>query len=433
MKHDKMSFLGIAFSISLFLAPNAMGEEKTLSLAECRTVAEKTNPDILSAAEKVAENLNRYYAFRGVLFPQADAAFSYQRYQDQLPSKKALFGPSLDDYYSELTVRQLFYSGGKYISQMKSADAGYEAEKAKLEQVKRETFFSVSRAYYEQLRAQHSLHIQQAVLDKLKEQETVAQLLYNSGKTSVVDVLKIQTKVSSYEAQVQNSQNRTYLQALSLGQAMGIAEPVKANFELPKLNEQVVFARTLPEAELQSNPEAAYARRTANRYEHDINAYSADRMPSLYGRASYFREDSTFFPDNPNWYAGVYLSLPLFRGGTLKAQTEQAKQRHIQALENLRKTQLALSVRYQSAVASLIDKKNRVAVLKKTLALAKETLTATELRYSAGKISVLDLLDAENSWQDAYLAYASLILDYLVNAEELKTLWPQSIRGELLQ
>jgi len=411
----------------------SVATEGASNLADCLTQAEQANPDILRQKEIIAENIGGYRFSRGALLPQIDATMSYQRYDEQLPSKKAIFGSSLNDYYSDVAIKQRIFSGGKYFAQMSAAKLSTEAERQRLEQLRRDVAMSVTKAYYDQLRAQYALDIQKSVLEKLKQQRIVAQLLYNGGKTTVVDVLKIQTNESAQEDAVRDAANEVYVKALALGQAIGVRNPVAAVFVMPETNSDVHFEKELSEEELASNPEIRYAGSIIEKNAWEVKSYKAEHYPDFYLKGAYFREDRNMFPGNANWYAGAYVSLPLFRGGSLRAQVDKAKARQNQAKETSRKTMIALYARYASALSTVLNRKDRIATSQATLALAKETLTASELRYSGGKISVLDLLDAQNLWSGAYMTHINAVFDYLISATELKSIWPDSIKGDLLK
>ena len=419
--------------LSLPLTAPAFAAAAGFSLEECRATAAGKNPDLLRERAALDEGQAGYAVSRGALLPQLDATLSYQRYDQQLPSKKALFGVSPDDYYSDITLKQLLFSGGRYLSQLRSSKVSVEAQKQRVSLAERELTLGVTKAYYEQLRAAHALEIQKSVLEKLSQQRVTAELLYNGGRTSVVDVLKIQTNESAQRDAVASAGNQVYVKALGLGQAMGVAEPVWANFSMPEISETSVFEKDIPAPVLESNPEMLYAARNAEKSSLEIKTAGAAHYPSVYLKGSYFLEDKSFFPGNANSYAGVFLALPIYAGGAVSAQADRAGARYAQARETQRKARLSLYARYAAAVSTAQDKKERVATSAKTLSLAKETLTASELRYSAGKISVLDLLDAQNLWSNAYLAYANVIFDYLINAAELKAIWPEAVKGELLK
>lgn len=403
------------------------------TLDECLNKAESSNPELLREKEIYSEYQNGYSASRGALLPQVDASLVYQRYEEQLPSKKALFGPSLDDYYSDVSLKQMLFSGGKFMAQLRSSRAMVDAQQQRVEQIHRDLTLSINKAYFEQLRALHALEIQKNVLEKLSQQRVVAQLLYNGGKTSVVDVLRIQTNESAQQDAVKNAENQVYVKALALGQAMGVKAPVEAALSMPRVNEAAVYEKEIPEAVLDANPRMLYAAKTIEKNNFEVAAAKAEHYPAIYLKGVIFKEDKMLSPNDTNSYAGLFLSLPIYRGDSLSAQTDKARSRSRQAQETARETRLSLYARYASAVSVALDKKDRLSTSAKTVDLARETWTASELRYSSGKISVVDLLDAQNLWSNANLSYINLVFDYLESAAEVKAIWPDAIKGDILK
>lgn len=417
----------------LFVLPAAGRAQDGYALGDCLETAALKSPEILRERAVLDEAEAGRSAALGPLLPQLDATLSYQRYEEQLPSKRAIFGASLDNYYSDLTLKQLLFAGGKYKAQLNSATAGRKAQRGRLSQAERDLRFAVTRAYYEQLRAAHTLEIQKSLLEKVTQQRITAELLYNGGKASVVDTLKTRAVEAAQRDAVKNAENQAYVKALALGQAMGLEEPARAAFAMPFLNKDVEFLKELPAAELDKSPEVLYAAGNLERAGYDLKAARAEHYPALYARGSYFMEDKAFFPGNANSYAGLFLSVPFYRGGALAAQADRAEARRRLAAESARKARLSVTARYAAAVSTALDKKERAATSAQTLELAKEALTASELRYSAGKITLVELLDSQNLWSSSYLAYANTVFDYLISAAEVASVWPEGVRGELLK
>ena len=416
-----------------FMPVGLIAAEGPYTIEECLTKAEAGNPDLLREKEILLEFQSGYSSSKGPLLPQIDATYIYQRYGEQEPGKKVIYGPSLDNYYSDFTFKQLLYSGGKYMAQLHSSRAMVEAQQQRVEQIRRDLTLIINKAYYEQLRALHALEIQKSVLEKLSQQRVVAQLLYNGGKTSVVDVLRIKTNESAQQDAVKNAENQVYVKALALGQAMGVEAPVGAALSMPRVNEGAVYEKEIPAAVLDSNPNMLYAAHTIEKNNFDVTATKAEHYPDVYFKGSMYAEDKKMFPGNRNNYAGVFFSLPIYRGNSMAAQTDKARSRSRQAQEAARETRLSLYARYASAVSVALDKKDRLSTSAKTVDLAHETWTASELRYSSGKISVVDLLDAQNLWSNANLSYINLVFDYLESAAEVKAIWPDAIKGDILK
>ncbi|PIU82959.1 MAG: hypothetical protein COS68_06650 [Elusimicrobia bacterium CG06_land_8_20_14_3_00_38_11] len=430
MKNTRKILLTV-ITIFLFFYIYGYCEGKTLTLEECLSTADKNNPEIISQQYKIKEMNSKYHQEISNILPQIDANMSYLKYDWQLPSKKALFGQSLDDYYAELSLKQILFGGGKNIAKIKSSRATLDAETQKYEQLKRTVHLSVKKAYYELLRALFALKTQEKLIDKLKEQYNIAQLLYNSGKTTNLDVLKIQTQLASAEDITDNLKNLVYTKSLLLGYAMGVNEQVNILFDLPGINENIKINTLCVNDEFENNPELKYIDNLVNKAKHDISAEVGEIYPTVFIRANQFWEDKTFFPGNQNWYAGVGLSMPLFHSGAIISKINQAKYKKSQVIETQKQVKLNLTVRFQSAQATVIDKLNRLKTTKKVLDLSKETLIAAELKYNAGKITATELLDSQTVWLNSELNYINNIIDCKISLAEIEYICPEAISSEV--
>ena len=406
-------------------------QNKILSLEECLNISEKNNPELIAQQYKIKEMSYKYYQDISNILPQIDANLSYLRYDWELPSKKALFGVSLDDYYAEISLKQVLFGGGKNIAKIKSSRATLEAEKQKYEQLRRATHLSVKKAYYELLRTKFALETQEKLIEKLKEQYNIAQLLYNSGKTTNLDVLKIQTQLASAEDALDNLKNLVYTKSLLLGQTMGINEPVEIKLFLPQIDEKIKINTFCVDNGFIDNPELKYIDSLVNKAKYDISAEIGDGFLTISFRASEFWEDKVFFPDHKNWYMGVGLNMPIFHSGAIISRINQAKYKKMQVIETQKQVKLNLTVRFQSARATIIDKLNRLKTIKKVLDLSKETLTTAELKYNAGKITATELLDAQTMWLNSELNYINNIIDCKISLSEIEYICPKAVSLEV--
>ncbi|MGL4368684.1 MAG: TolC family protein [Spirochaetota bacterium] len=433
---------GVARTVMILITVFFMGgnaayaEGKTTSLNECITIAVMNNSDLKIQKSKVEESRFKYFQQIGFFLPQVDAAVGYTRYDKINLSQRELAGvqpittrPELNDYTAGVVFNQVAFSGVKYY-QLKSAKAAYDAETVKLEDSKRKTVLAVKTAYYEQLRSNYMVAAQKEMVNGLSEQKNMTALLYNSGKLTYLDVLKIQAQLSSYEDFLKNLENLSYTKALMLGQTMGSTEPIHAEMKLPQSTGQAVISDRCMENNFTDNPENAAARDMERKAEYDKKSSLSNALPTVSLRGNYYFEDTKLLPGNPNWYAGVAVTMPLFHGGTIYTETKQADARYEQSVENRKKTILSVGVRFQSAKALLFDKQNRIVSTQKTLDLSREVFTATKLKYGTGKVTTIELIDAQNTWNNAYLGFINNMLDYANAQAELESLCPDALHFE---
>ena len=401
----------------------------TLTLQQCLETAERLNPDLGYQKARVSEAEAKTKQQWGALLPQVDANLNYYRYHEQLPSKRALFGPSLDDYYAEVGLKQALFNGGKYYYALRSAQAAAAAEKSKFELVRRQTQTAVRKAYYELARTIMSVSIQRDLVARLGEQFRVAELLYAGGKVSNVDVLRVETQLEIQKDNLDNLEQLSYARALGLGQAVGLERPV---WPKDMLAEPAVLARP---GELcvrecfKTNPELAAAQSGIEKARGERSSVRGDLLPSVSLRLNYNREDKELFPGHPNWYAGVVMNVPLFKGGTVLSQIRQAGHRITQAEQSYRKTELSLSLRFQTFRASYLDKLNRLKTIRRIVELSRQTLLAAEVRYGAGKLSAVELFDAQSAWAASEQNYINTLAEMLSASAELEGLCPNDFNN----
>ncbi len=428
---DIMKILIILLLISTaFYSGMLHGQDKAKTIDECIEIAFKNNPELKSQGLKIEEAKSKYHQQIGNLLPQIDGSLSYYRYEKLLPSKKALIGESLDDYYADISLRQVLFSGGKYNARINSAKISHDAETYRYEQLKRQIILSIKKAYYDLLKNIHTLKIQNELLKKLKEQLQVSKLLYNSGKISNLDVLKIETQLALSEDIVNNLHNLIHTKSLLLAQTMGLKESVNVQDVFPEIKENIKVNTVCFDNNFKNNPEISYIKSIQEKTKHDIQESKSDLFPNISLRATYNIEDSQWFSREPswsNWYAGVGITFPLFHGGSIISQINQAKLKYNQAGETVRQIEININTRFESARTTLMDRILRLKTTKKVLDLAKETLTTAELKYNSGKLTALELTDAQMLWNNAEINYITNAVDYLTAVAEIESICPDAI------
>ena len=417
-------FLACLFS----LASAIYADDANMGLEQCIKTALTNNHEYLAQKSKNEEAGYRLLQQVSNILPQVDASTSYYRYENELPSKKQLFGISNDDYYADISLKQVVFAGGRNIGQISAAAAGSDAEKARLENTRRNIIYSVKRAYYELAKIVFAFETQKELCDRLMEQLNMAQMLYSGGKISNLDLLKIQTQYASAGDILKNLQELKGIRGLMLGQTMGVSEVVDARIDLPEPVQDESILESNQANGFDDNPELIYSKKILDKSENEITVARADFFPTIYIRANYNVEDKLFFPGHPNWYAGVALTMPIFHWGGIFAQVKQAEARKEQASEAQKQVELSVSVRYRSAKASFYEKKDRLKTMRKIIELSKEALDSVELKYNSGKLSALELIDAQTVWFNAVLNYKNVIVEYYMAKADIENISPNAIQ-----
>jgi outer membrane protein len=394
-----------------------------LSLREAVDLALRTHPALKASEQNFRAAEFRVDQVQGGFLPQVYFNTSFTRWDWVMPNKKVYLGNSLNDLYAEFGLQQLIYNGGKQARQQDLAESAVQSEALSSQRLRQAVTFGVAKAYFQLLKAQRLVTVQEATVMNLRDHLQTAEALYRIGKVSQVDVLKAQVQLAVAEDDLAKAQNNVHVQQLALNAAMGRETPqaveVIDNVEQIWEREHAAsFQEEIFLNELKNHPEMAKARLDIQTRGQEIALARADYYPSLYLRGGYNWEDSQMLPGNKNWNLGAALSLPLFRGGATKAQVRQAEARTeaAQSTEQALRQKLEFAVR--AGLVSLEDAKRRVGSAQEIVRLAEESMKVTALKYSTGKGASLDVLDAQTVLTNARVSLTQALTDYaLVKAE----------------
>jgi outer membrane protein TolC len=119
--------------------------------------------------------------------------------------------------------------------------------------------------------------------------------------------------------------------------------------------------------------------------------------------------------DDTDWFVGVQLSYPLFSGGARFAENDQAAEE----LVRIGTEKAAATERVEQSVHSAL---HDLGASLAGIDLSRDAAVATRSNYDLvsdayrrGAVSILDLLDAQNSSLSADEAAANAVFDFLID------------------
>ena len=116
------------------------------------------------------------------------------------------------------------------------------------------------------------------------------------------------------------------------------------------------------------------------------------------------------------------MTVPLWNWGATQSKVRQAELRRRQAEADLALTRRQLIANVTTFYAEAQTARAQVDSLATSLALATESLRLTLLRYQAGEVSVLEVVDAQTTLIQARNAYDDGLVRYRVALAALQTL-----------
>lgn len=290
---------------------------------------------------------------------------------------------------------------GRVQRSYESAKAQVQASAHELEVVRQTLLADVARNYF----ALRSLDAQKQILDQnlvlYEEQALLTRQQYVAGLVNETNPLQAEIQLESTRAQAADIQRqRTDLEhalAILLGRAPAqfALEPGPLDAAPP------MIPAGLPADLLRRRPDVAAAEQNLASASAEIGVAKAEFFPkvSINGSAGFQSAELEDILDwqSRTWSFGPSVSLPIFRGGQLKANLEQAKARYDEMEANYRDSILTA---FKDVEDSLTDIHARAAEAEsrgKAVAAAREYLRLVRIQYETGVFDYLNVIDAEQA------------------------------------
>lgn len=301
---------------------------------------------------------------------------------------------------------------GRLSNQSRGAFFDYRASEADLAAARLSLSANVARSWYDAIAALRQQQLAQNTAESFAQSLAVIEERYRSGIGDALDVSFARANAASAQSQLEARRIQAENSVLTLETLLG-AYPQGALAvvdELPGLSDTPAAGVPAQLVERRPDLQAAKLRLLA---ESSRNvATQRNWLPSLNltgsdgSSASEFED--VFDLDALAWRIAAQLTAPLFQGGRLKAQREQAEALKEQALWDY----AAAALQAFQEVESTLRAERYLAGQEQALATAtRESLLAEELageRYASGLIDITTLLEAQRRAFDAQRALIDL-------------------------
>jgi outer membrane protein TolC len=177
-----------------------------------------------------------------------------------------------------------------------------------------------------------------------------------------------------------------------------------------------------------NSPDIRAAQAAVTQQDFELRSAKADRLPAL-SMDYYFGISANQFaihnPEGQNLLGSVVqaqVTVPIWTWGAARSKVKQAEYKLQQARNDLTYTQRNLLAELDSFYREAALAREQLASLRESVDLSKQSLDLTLLRYQAGEVSVLEVVDAQTSARDARNALDDGLARYRVAVGNLQTL-----------
>ena len=338
---------------------------------------------------------------------------------------------SITSASSNISINQNIYDGGVWWNNIRLAKNNYKISEQFNRQIKTNIIRNVHFAYFNYLKAMQLLGVARSNLMSSQQQLALVEQKIDLGSAKKTDLLK--AKVRFGQARVDLISNDASLKSAyrNLKNAMGL------------INTNDEFSISDVERPLEIIPEFETGFELIQKFNPSIKAKQyqivaakigtkiakGSRMPNISISASAFGTAesisdavSNSYGDNQRTNTSLSISLPLYSGNTISTRIQKAKLT-VNKQESEYLTQLEdLSVQLKDLIDQLQNFSEIIPINETVLESAEEDLKLSQVRYSQGSTTILEVLNAQVSVVQAKSSLVRSKYDAFIQQANLKAL-----------
>lgn len=328
------------------------------------------------------------------------------------------------DYQFSMSLSIPLYTGGRLTSSYKQAKYNLESSKEAVRQSKHLTVFNTKRAFFGHLLAREFVSVAEEAVRVAEENLENVKNMYEVGMASKMDLLRSEVRLTNMQPEIIAAKNSLRISELNLKMVLGmdLSHPVQIEGALSYEPFEPDLEACIDTA-LAHRPEVKqfdFQKKIAGE---SLKLSRAGYFPTLAVAGSYsfwadklnFRKDtwSSFYAVN------LVLNIPIFNGLKESAQIAQSKAMIREIELNQKALQDAVELEVRQAVLLLKEARETLLSQEKNTEQAKESLRITQLNFSEGMATTLDVISAEAAYSQAQVNYSRALYNYVVAVADL--------------
>ena len=409
----RKGIFNLLFCTFVFLSLPVLAQQSTL-LEKYRTMALDYNHDLKAAEKNIAASMEVEKSARADLKPKLSGAASFQYTGNpmeltlDIPSiglSKTVEGKNLN-YGGSLSILQPVYTGGRVLESIRMAQHQQALAGNQAKALNDAVCYQTDIQYWSAVARQEIVDVAEdfrnsiaALVKTIKERVEV-------GLVDPQDLLMAEVKLNEAEYQLLQAQSNFETGRMALNSMIGVRleQPTELDAQIPI----VVVSDSLWLSTGMGRPEIQMAYDKIRIAESTKKLNDSQFKPQFYVgvEGSYSSPGYNFKKDlDPNYAVYAKVSVPIFEWGKRRSEKRVSSFRIGMAEDNLNKVvdrvELAVSVA-RKALSQAIE---RVRLSESSLAKAEENEAKAVERYNEGKVSVVEVIDAQTYRQTSQVNY----------------------------
>ncbi len=400
---------------------------QTITLQDALALARKNSVDFQAALTDQGVAHQDKVAARAALLPGVNYNNQYLYTQGNgTATPRFIANNGVHEYISQGNVHEMLaYSG---VSDYRRTSALEAVARAKAEIAARGLVVTVVQAYYGLLAAQRKYATNQAASTEAERFLKLSQQLEAGGEVAHADVIKAQIQYQGSqrdlrEAELAMNKGRLDLAVLlfpNFNENFTVVDDLDLAPPLPSFDDFVKAAQV-------KNPDLRASTASLQAAKFELSSARAGYFPTItldywYGIDANHFATRTDGINNLGNSASATVNIPIWNWGATRSKVIQADLKRKQSERELSLAQRKLLAGIRTSFAEAQAALNELELLKSSADLAAESLKLTTLRYQGGEATVLEVVDAQNTLNQARNAYSDGVVRYRAALAGLQTL-----------
>ncbi len=333
--------------------------------------------------------------------------------------------PRTDATSASLSANLQLFTGFQRGAKLRAANANRDVNQATVLQQQYATDLATKQAFFTELANEELVTVAQTQVRRSGEQLKLTSEKLRLGATTRADSLQAQVDYGTQQLALIQAQANARTAQANLGRAIGSAGLVVA---VPDTTLEIRLA-SLDTAALRREAEATapsvvQAQAGVVAAQASLTASRAVYFPTVSAGASERWTGNALAWANPNykgiWSLSLSVSLPIFDGFQREANIVTADANTQTAQAKLRDARLLLDANLTQALAALDAAGQQIDVSRTQVAAAQENLRMQRERYRLGASTIVDMLTAEVSTNQAEVSLVQARYNYLIARAQLE-------------
>lgn len=361
--------------------------------------------------------------------PALQGEASYTRLSGNIPSVDftvpgmdttfTLLPVELNRFYSELSLHQPIYNGGRRNKQIEAASHMADAAKLMEAQAQSDIAFEIRQAYWNLYRATEEEKAVEIALAMVEEHLQEVRNRFEEGVLLKTDLLRAEVRHSEVLLEEVEARSNVRMARLNFNRLTGLPRDAKPLLVEPaeKAPERYVKA-DLVEHALMEKPSLHAHTKQVLAQEAELGIFKNEGIPeiNLVGRYIYARPNQYFFAEQDHfrrtWEAGVAMRWNIWSGGRRQSEVNQAEARLQSAEANLADLEERIIMEVERDYLELERSEAAMVAAAANLEVSEAAFQMARHQFGEGVVLSSQVLDTEYSYRLAKARYVGAVSDY---------------------